>query len=138
MAACSQIDRSFYGQLEGREGSTFFASATEVKRFAAKEGYGVWFTFIYAGEDALNPDAVVDVDSGVCRISPPHCTFIGGVLSVQAEPDFWVPLVNFLDPDEPDDAYDGICTPRWFATEDEAKAHEADVMADAKRRGLRP
>ncbi len=98
-------------------------TVTRIRTITLKEGYGVWFIPVYAGEDSPNPDAVVDVDAAIVRISPDTIVMLHGEPCIPIGNNCFIPAATFQEREELacDDTHD--LRNRWFETEQEAREH---------------
>ena len=89
-----------------------------------REGWGVSVCPIWAGEDE-NPecDRIAEIEVFVIRLHPDNGRLVGSAYCMQQGDSPNVPVENFrpLDDLRTDDTHD--LRDRWFATEDEARAH---------------
>lgn len=100
----------------------FQVTTEKVQTF--REGWGVAISPIHAGEDADYPDAVVDIDVSVVRITEGDVAMIGNVPCVASQDlGYWCPVENFRELADLTEGDTHDLRERWFATREEAEDH---------------
>lgn len=95
-----------------------------------RPGWGVSVTPIFqTDDDTEEVTGVADIHVDIVRIEESAVQIVGGVPCVRVDANFFVPLDNFQQVDDlaHDDTHD--LRTRWFATEEEARAHAASVQS---------
>jgi hypothetical protein len=112
---------------------TFELIAT--RKIVVKEGWGVDVTPIYADEDGDYDEKIVDINVSICHIVQENVKEVGGAWCLGTQTlagkwsGFYVPVENFqFVPDLNEDDTHDLRT-RWFATEDDARAHAETVKS---------
>lgn len=106
--------------------SEFSVTTQRTQTFRA--GWGVSVVAVWSGDEDEGPERVADIDVSVVEIREDAVQIIGGAPCIQIAANMYVPIENFRELPElsEDDTHD--LRDRWFATEQEARAHAANVQ----------